>query len=52
MTRLCLIPQAYNVIDDQDWANRSWPLCTNEDEYYCMMGIMYTDVKKWTEVRL
>ena len=46
-----MIPQAYNIFDDQEWAlENSWPLCTEEDEYYCMMELLNTNVKHRNEV--
>ena len=46
-----MIPQAYNIFEDQEWALKSsFPLCTGEEEYYCMMELLNTHVKQRNEV--
>ena len=46
-----MIPQAYNIFDDQDWTSKhSWPICTEEEEYYCMMKLLNTQVKYRNEI--
>ena len=47
-----MIPQAYNLFENQPWNKTLWPLCTEDDEYYCMMDLMHTITNRWKEVRL
>ena len=46
-----MIPQAYNLFENQEWNKTLWPLCTEENEYYCMMDLMHTNMNRWNEVK-
>ena len=46
-----MIPQAYNLFENQEWNKTLWPLCTEENEYYCMMDLMHTNMNRWNEVQ-
>ena len=45
-----MIPQAYNVLENQ--FDITWPSCTTEEEYYCMMDFLETNVEERNEVCL